>query len=200
MKKSSLIFLVLANLVPISGILFFDWDVFSILFFYWLESAVVGVFNVAKMLTIKPAGNHKLSGVIFFIIHYSAFMFGHGLFIFELFSPVEIKATTVLLAVVSLTISHGYSFITNYIGRKENEKVSISEQMVAPYSRIMVMHVTIIFCAFIINLFSTARVILILLIVLKVVIDVVAHIREHTRIDSYTTEHLPLAIREEAIE
>jgi hypothetical protein len=32
--------------------------------------------------------SHKLSGIVFFTIHYSGFMAGHGFFIFALFSPV----------------------------------------------------------------------------------------------------------------
>ena len=40
---------VLANLVPAVGVLFFGWDAFTVVFLYWLENAVIGVFNILKM-------------------------------------------------------------------------------------------------------------------------------------------------------
>lgn len=41
--------LVLANLVPLVGVLILDWPAGSILYIYWLESGIVGVYNVLRM-------------------------------------------------------------------------------------------------------------------------------------------------------
>jgi cytochrome c oxidase subunit IV len=41
--------LVFANLVPLAGALTLGWDVGTILWLYWMESAVVGALNVIKM-------------------------------------------------------------------------------------------------------------------------------------------------------
>lgn len=41
--------LVLANLLPLLGVLMLGWDVASLLYAYWLESAVVGFFNVFRI-------------------------------------------------------------------------------------------------------------------------------------------------------
>ena len=41
--------LVAANLVPLVGVVAFGWDVASLLFVFWLESGVVGFFNVLRM-------------------------------------------------------------------------------------------------------------------------------------------------------
>jgi hypothetical protein len=189
MKKYALLSLIIANLIPFLGIFFLKWDVFSILFFYWLESAVVGIYNIPKMIMANPTQkSHKLSGVIFFLFHYSAFMVGHGFFIFELFSPVEIKITAVILGLLSLFVSHGISFVINFIGHREYEKVNLSQQMIAPYKRIMVMHVTIILCGFLLNLFEAPQITLIILVVLKIIIDVLAHLREHLRLGTYYKE------------
>jgi hypothetical protein len=112
-------------------------------------------------------------------------MLGHGFFIYALFAPVDILASTVILAVISLTISHGVSFVTNYIGHKEYEKVTLSQQMVAPYGRIVFMHITIILCGFLISLTGTNQVLLIVLVIFKIAIDVIAHLREHTKLGTY---------------
>lgn len=191
-RRLSLGLLVLANLLPIPGIVVLKWDLFSILFFYWLESGVVGVYNVARMAMVRPVfGSHgsnrgnRLAGVLFFMIHYSAFMAGHGVFIFELFGPVKLGAATVLIGILALSVSHGGSFLLNFIGRKEYERVTLDQQMVAPYRRIMVMHVTIILCAFLLSLFGAPFITLMILVLLKIAIDVIAHVREHRRLGTY---------------
>jgi hypothetical protein len=47
--------LILANLMPIAGVLFLGWEPGTLLFVYWLESAVVGFFNVVKMAQAEGA-------------------------------------------------------------------------------------------------------------------------------------------------
>jgi len=43
------IVLILANLIPLFGVLFLGWDLFSILIIYWLESAIIGFYTLLKM-------------------------------------------------------------------------------------------------------------------------------------------------------
>src|SRR3989338_11435290 len=46
----SLVALVLANLLPIAGVLFFGWSLFELLYLYVLEAAVMGLHNLPKVL------------------------------------------------------------------------------------------------------------------------------------------------------
>ena len=46
--------LIVANAIPLFGVLFLGWNVWTILTIYWLENGVVGVLNVLKMA--KAAG------------------------------------------------------------------------------------------------------------------------------------------------
>ena len=48
--------LIVANLIPLIGVLFFGWSVWNILIVYWLENGIVGVFNVLKMATAQGTG------------------------------------------------------------------------------------------------------------------------------------------------
>ena len=52
--------LLVANAVPLIGVLFLGWNVWTILTIYWLENGVVGVFNVLKMS--KAAGPEPTGG------------------------------------------------------------------------------------------------------------------------------------------
>ena len=49
--------LIVANPVPLVGVLFLGWNVWMILIVYWLENGIVGVFNVLKML--KAEGTRR---------------------------------------------------------------------------------------------------------------------------------------------
>jgi len=50
---SSAIFLILANVVPIFGVLYWGWDATAILVLYWLESVIMGLLNVPKILACR---------------------------------------------------------------------------------------------------------------------------------------------------
>src|SRR5215212_5927619 len=45
--------LVLANLIPLIGVLFFGWSLITILVLYWLENGIVGLWNVPKILMAR---------------------------------------------------------------------------------------------------------------------------------------------------
>jgi hypothetical protein len=52
--QPSVVALVLANLVPLAGVFIFHWEVFPLLFLFWLENVVIGILNVLKMLFASP--------------------------------------------------------------------------------------------------------------------------------------------------
>lgn len=52
--RLSAVALVLANLVPLAGVLLWEWSVSSVVILYWFENVVIGVINVLRMLTASP--------------------------------------------------------------------------------------------------------------------------------------------------
>lgn len=46
----SAILLLVANLIPLIGVLFFGWSLLTILVLYWLENGIVGLWNVPKII------------------------------------------------------------------------------------------------------------------------------------------------------
>ena len=59
--------LVAANAIPLAGVLWFGWNVWTILIVYWLENGIVGVYNVLKMLKAEALarsrrGSMRLNG------------------------------------------------------------------------------------------------------------------------------------------
>ena len=88
-QRPSVIALVLANLVPVFGVLFLHWEVFPLMFLFWSENAIIGVLNVLKMLTANPESPVSWAGKLFiipfFCVHYGMFTFVHGIFVIALF-------------------------------------------------------------------------------------------------------------------
>jgi hypothetical protein len=84
-----LISLLLANTIPLWGVLFLGWDAFSIVLLYWAENLIIGFYNILKIAFVKvprfPGHLAKLFFIPFFIIHYGGFMGVHGIFILFLF-------------------------------------------------------------------------------------------------------------------
>jgi hypothetical protein len=90
---------------------------------------------------------------------------------------------------VALVVSHGISFYSNFLGRKEYVGRKAQEQMAEPYKRIIVLHVTIIFGGWFIMLLRSPVPALVLLIALKTAVDLRAHRREHGKnIEQGTSE------------
>ena len=201
MKRYSLHVLILANLIPVVGVLFLHWSLFSILFFYWLESAVVGLYNVPKLLMARvpleagsaeaessPQTHGRFFFVGFFLLHYGIFMLAHGLCVFIFFGPADLDVRTIVIGLVSLGLSHGVSFLINFVGRREYARTTIPEQMVAPYKRIIIMHLTIIFGGFLVGLFGAPVFALVCLVLLKVAVDAASHLREHTKLGTFLSQ------------
>lgn len=196
--------LLLANLVPLVGVLFFEWNVFVVVFLFWLENVIVGVFNVLRMLWVErgaetvPAA--KFVSIPFFIVHYGMFTAGHGVFVFALFGGamaasgglfpsgaaiVEVITEHGLwVAVGALALSHAFSFVRNYVAEQEYRRVTLQQLMMQPYGRVVVLHLTIIGGGFLVALLGAPVFGLVLLVVLKVGMDVSAHLKEHTRFEA----------------
>lgn len=212
----ALVALVVANLIPLAGALWFGWNVWMILIVYWLENGVVGVVNVLKMLKAEGApgpssANWRMNGrpvntvtkaaiIPFFVMHYGMFWVGHGIFVLllPLFGSMgeagDVDMTqgfdlgTLLFAIVALAISHGVSYWFNFLGNGEYRRVSAAGQMFAPYGRLVILHITIILGGMAIAFTGAPAAALAILVVLKIVLDVGFHLAEHRKVASVPME------------
>jgi hypothetical protein len=85
----------------------------------------------------------------------------------------------IAIALLALIISHGVSYWFNYIGRGEYLRATPSGQMFAPYGRLVVLHVTIIFGAVAIGVTGAAEVAVAILVGLKILLDLGLHLAAH---------------------
>lgn len=195
----SVIFLILMNLIPVFGVFAFHWDVGTLLLLYWLESIVIGLLNIPKMMwaqgAAKSATGRKKAGLfgrlflcVFFTVHYGMFCFGHYSFLDSFFKSVPplqdlmrdlLSAQSVLFAALGLFVSHLFSMLRNFFGKGEYLTRSPDAQMFVPYTRVMVMHIVVIIGGMLVMAFGAPVLALLLLVILKTGIDLASHAAEH---------------------
>jgi len=243
--------LIAANLIPLAGVLAWDWSVFHVVVVYWLENVIIGVINVLKMITCSPdpkqinlkgklktriseklckvddeellkataltdtfernqgkllAIHHysKLFFIPFFTCHYGFFCLVHGVFVFALLGKDELGGGSMLSSVslfeefgelleraivvggfwaaLGLMVSHLFSYVFNYLGKGEFRRTAAPILMIAPYGRVVVLHVAILFGAFAVIALGSPLFLLVIMIVGKTMLDLVLHLRAHRKL------------------
>jgi hypothetical protein len=186
--------LILANLMPVAGTVFLGWKLSDVMVLYWAESAVIGFFNVCKIAVIGRWA--ALAAGPFFVGHFGGFMAVHFLFIYSIFvegpqsgmSSGGDLGTVVQLfiglwpAVAALFFSHAFSFFANFLGRYEYRGRTVKKQMSEPYSRIIFMHLVLIFGGGLTMFLGEPAPVILLVIGLKVYFDVKAHLKERASV------------------
>ncbi len=141
LSRTTVVALVAANLVPLIGVLVWNWSVFEIVFVYWAENLIIGLMVLLKIIFSQGevtarggaknmkspaaeqsgraaviAGGTKLFLVPFFIVHYGIFCAGHGTFLFTFFgrddSSLAIDSVADVLT-TPLQIALGALFISH---------------------------------------------------------------------------------------
>ena len=210
--------LIAVNLIPLAGVLIWNWSLFHIVALYWVENVVIGSLNLVKMLVsspshpdnqqagLKPAGQPgqdrtgnniaKVFLMPFFTFHYGMFCLVHGVFILALlgnesmgiqggiFSAIKTLLNRALedgglLAVTGLAGSHLVSFVRHFLIGREFRRTSALQLMGAPYGRVFVLHIAILFGAGAVVAFGRPVFLLVLLVAGKIMLDLALHVRSH---------------------
>ncbi|MBN2592164.1 MAG: hypothetical protein JXA81_01555 [Sedimentisphaerales bacterium] len=152
----------------------------------------------------------KLFLIPFFIVHYGGFTAIHGFFVLALFHDggqgppmgrmdwpcflvfvqmlfnvvkymYSVVPSQVRLAVLALFVSHGVSFVQNYLLKREYTTARPDKLMGSPYGRVVVMHIAIIAGGFLTMVAGSPAPLLVVLVGLKTILDVNLHNREHKK-------------------
>lgn len=168
--RPALILLVLGNLLPLAGLIWWGWDAFVLLSLYWSETAILGVWMIVQLIAIALTDRGmtfiaRLPAAVFFAafftVHAGGFMAGHMLFLWSVFagkwretiqSPEDFLQQIVLdeglwLPLGILFIARGFEFFAalgSYIQGTSSEKVNSSPVIGRFYGRIIIMHVSIL--------------------------------------------------------
>lgn len=151
----------------------------------------------------------KVFLISFFTIHYGGFTAIHGFFVLMLFKKGQgeflkdinwpcflaflqillnvakqaysVMPTAMRYALAALFASHGVSFVLNYLIKGEYASAQSEKLMGSPYGRVVVMHIAILFGAFLTMAIGSPVAILIILVLLKTVVDAKLHLQQHRK-------------------
>jgi hypothetical protein len=191
--------LIFSNVLVIFFAVLDDLSALDVLWIYWFQSVIIGIFNFIKILSLKefstegfrqgnkqvpPTKGAKISTGIFFLFHYGFFHFIYAIFLggfsnLQTFTSTESGNSYLYYAVATFFVSYLIEFINS---RKEesDELPNLGYLMFAPYARIIPMHLTIIFGGFISTAGSilsanTNLAIIVLFTGIKTFVDLVTH-------------------------
>ena len=207
-----------ANFIPLMGVLFFDWDVQTIMLLYWVENLIVGLMNIVRILFLAQSKSflNRLGSAAFFTVHYGMFCMAHGSLLFSLLnieiaeisgsiSPIDmlqnlpavylylqqLLGVTASVALLGMLLSHGFSLNTHYFKAGERHRLTVSKAMHLPYQRIVVMHLGLMGGVFLIEGFDSPALLLVALVVAKIVVDLTFHRKEHRGLRSSKDAQIP---------
>jgi hypothetical protein len=193
MKNLFLAAILLLNALPVAGVLFWGWQSFDLIFLYWLENVIIGVFMILRIL-VRPY-QHPLDMINplffapFFIVHYGMFCGGHGMFIFSLFAegrfedsggflmayeniPLVLEQQAFLLyAALALVLLQLMDWGRD-IAERGLGADGLKDLTAAPYRRIVVLHVAILASGFLLAALNEPVAGLVTLVIVKTLFDV----------------------------
>ena len=163
---------------------------------FWFENVVIGIGGILRILFAR-GGSGNLFTALFFVLHYGGFMAGHAMILVELFGPEAasgeallpallepLRRIDVMLVIAALAVSHAWSFVGNYIGAQEYERLDPKKAMQTPYRRMVITHVALLFGGIAVEKLGQPLIGLVLLVALKIAMDLRAHLAEHRELQA----------------
>ncbi len=181
--NASVYFIIAANLLPFAMVVGGEWGMREILPLYWFESAIIVSLFILKIFFLQGM---TLAGKLLMAVrltgHIVLFMFLHGFFLYKLLDGSihgktnEFDLVSLLMnvkwGILALFASHGVSFVLNYKRKDE----------ILPFSRTLVMHLTIILGIGASLVFKTPGALVAVFVALKIFAEVMLHLKERAKL------------------
>jgi len=187
-------YLLLSNIATIAIALYEGWNVSEVMWVYWCQSVVIGIFNVFRLYRVggldtgevRPDGRPvempffaRLIFPAFFAVHYGIFHLVYYSFLSTGKSLPEGADLLSMAACVGVFIvNHAISYRANAADDLVR-RPDLGSVMMYPYKRIMPMHLTIIFGSF---FAQDSPWKLLLFLSLKTAADLSMHLVEHGKV------------------
>ncbi len=180
------------NLFPVFGVLAFGWKPESVFICYALETIILGVFNVFKLLAVykyglppKPdeTGVSGLFIIPFFIVHYYFFVFVQltmffsgragtgGMFGWVKEMPHYLNVDSFNASLGVFVLTNTLSFFHDFLMTGKHTTRTMGEQMFEPYPRIFVQQFVVILGGFFFSVTGNAYPVLIVFVAIKMYAD-----------------------------
>jgi len=180
--------LLLSNAITIFFAMKDGWDLPTLLWIYWIQSVIIGIFNVVRILRVREVSNESIlpgdhpakparskgGSAIFFACHYGIFHFTYlmALLSSSVFAGAANAVDMRAIAFAALVFFGNHLFSFLYNARRDSGKQNTHVLMFYPYARIIPMH-------FMLALSLPLAGALPFFLVLKTLADVIMHSIEH---------------------
>lgn len=193
-------YIVWLNALFLSLLVIFNWvEPFTVVFAYFLETIIVGLFHIVKLYLVvnngkveTPRANPQfpptaIGVILFFMFHFGMFVAIQSIFVFAFFksSSLDIKEPFYIiqnykmvvalpgmaLVIASIFITNLKYFITNFLLPKKYLDYAVGNIFYKPYVRIFIQQFAVIISGFFFFLFKDGIAIAILLILFRFIID-----------------------------
>lgn len=189
------VFFLLANLLPLYGVWFWNWDAKQIFLVYCMESVIIGIMTIGRMTltglfghTSSQSTTNRSSSwaglILFFIVHYGFFLaiqmgifFGVSNMIPKARGPFEtIQAIPSVMTLQSwmmllaLWAAYMMDLVMNFIIPKKFHETNIYMEMFRPYPRVVVQQFVVIIGSFFL-LFGAAKIFIAVFIAIKLWVE-----------------------------
>jgi hypothetical protein len=200
-RDGSALALVLGNLVPLAGVLFFEWGLVLTMFVFWIDNVMVGLWTVPKVYLATNTKDEsdepativdRVWNTIFFFIFYGAFTAFHGVVVIGLFGtqptphgrrgPTEeelaqmLPAEALWVAVLTLFATRGVELYLDFLRPRAYETSSYKEAAGGAFGRMFLLHVVLIGGGALALYLRSPIAALVLLVVLKTLGDLIVHV------------------------
>ena len=218
MSRTSLLTLVVANLLVAVQTLRHEWGYYETLLIYWTEVLILGAYTVLRLMVVgvfgaEPLGTwlaqwvdpgsrfnrfiYTVLGAGFFVAKFGAFAFTIGLFVLLLPAMLRVEGEGggssihralmaagpgLLLATGVLCLSHGVSFVRNFLLGREYDRLNIVSLVFLPYARMSLVAVVLLLgiaVAGVIPGLGRETAFAVGLVLLKLLADAASHTMEH---------------------
>ena len=193
--------LIIANLIPVIGVWFWDWNAKEVFLVYCLETIIIGIFTLLKMFIAGISGRatdtwETTSGsktkqpfwffMLFFLMHYGLFVgvqmgiffsvsdIGdeHGITLFNFFSKWPSLLTKDAYIMLGVFIvSYGFRLTSDFILTGDYKTSSLGYLMFQPYGRIFIQQVTVILGSMLLS-FGAGKIFILVFALIKIFFEV----------------------------
>ncbi len=199
------------DLFPILAVLTMGWGATPLVFLYWLENLIIGAVTLARMTATSV--KHGPSGLVimaflgpFFFVHYGMFCFVHGVFVsvfanlsggieggiggvgfptpFSLIDQALTSGANMTLFVIAIIALQVFLFVQDFLWRGQYKRSEVQTEMMAPYGRIIVLHIGLFAGAFAMVALGEPMLGILALIILRALWGIIMSVHRRTQLDA----------------
>ena len=207
--RDPIAWLILAvDLFPILAVLTMGWGATPLVFLYWLENLIIGAVTLARMTATSvkdgPGGLVIMAFLgPFFFVHYGMFCFVHGVFVsvfanlsggiedgfgfptpFSLIDQALASGANMTLFVLVIIALQAFLFVQDFLWRGQYKNSEVQTEMMAPYGRIIVLHIGLFAGAFAMVALGEPMIGILALIFLRALWGIIMSVHRRTQLDA----------------